>query len=159
MKNKNKAVTLRHLPGKLLLLFTLFLISSCNKPISIQETEGEKLYKHLSEIANEGDNDLIEALNVEPRALDWSESRQLGFKGHLRFLNSSKEGNPDQSRLFFIRSAAEGDVFILTIPDKEDPDYAGLEELMEYKLIFDINLIELVQGNSNGVIHYRINFL
>lgn len=141
MRNKNQLATLLNLPGVLLLLFALFLISSC-KPPTIHESEGEKLYKHLSEIANEGNNALIEALNMEPRALDWSTSQQLDFKGHLRYLNSSKEGNPDQSRLFFIRSAAEGNVYILTIPDREDPDYVGLEELMENKLIFSIKVME-----------------
>lgn len=142
MRNQNKTVALRNLAGKLLLLLTLFLISSCSKPITITESEGEKLYGHLSEIANKGNNDLIEALNTEPRELDWSSPKQLDFKGHLRTLNSSREGSSDQSRLFFIRSAAEGDVFVLTIPDREDPDYMGLEELMEYKLIFSIKVVE-----------------
>lgn len=142
MRNQNKTIALRNLAGNLLLLLTLFLISSCSKPITIHESEGEKLYGHLSEIANEGNNDLIEALNTEPRALEWSNPQQLDFKGHLRTLNSSREGNPDQSRLFFIRSAAEGDVYVLTIPDREDPDYMGLEELMEYKLIFSIKVVE-----------------
>lgn len=149
MRKKNKAVTVQHVTGKLLLLFTILLISSCSKPISIQESEGEKLYQHLSEIASEGNHTLIEALNREPRALDWSNARQLDFKGHLRFLDASGEGGPDQTRLFFIRSAAEGDVYVLTIPDREDPDYSGLEELMENKLILHIKVIEAeVEGQA-----------
>ena len=134
---------------QLLSLILLVAFSSCTKPISIQESEGEKLYKQLSEWALDGQNEQIEALNVKPRQLDWIAGSQMDFKGHLRYLNSSREGNLDQSRLFFIRSAAEGDVYILNIPDREDPDYAGLEELMENKLIFSILVMEAeVEGQT-----------
>jgi BASS family bile acid:Na+ symporter len=73
----------------------------------------------------------------------------MDFKGHLRFLNTSEEGTLDQTRLFFIRSAAEGDVYVLNIPDREDPDYAGLEDLIESKQIFSIKVLEAeVEGNT-----------
>ncbi len=90
----------------------MFLFSST---ALASEGEGELLYKQLSTYVNSGDNEFIEEVNVKPRNLDWSNAEQLDFKGHLRFLNSSVEGSLDQTRLFFIRSAAEGDIFILTI--------------------------------------------
>lgn len=81
--------------------------------------------------------------------MDWSTAGQLEFKGHLRYLNSPADGSLDQTRLFFIRSAAEGDVYILTIPDREDPGYLGLEELIESKLILSIKVIETeVEGEN-----------
>jgi bile acid:Na+ symporter, BASS family len=117
----------------------LFLFSST---ALAEEGSGEVLYKQLSTYVNNGDNAFIEEVNVKPRNLDWSNAEQLDFKGHLRFLNSSKEGSLDQTRLFFIRSAAEGNIHILTIPSRENPDYVGLEELIESKLIFSIKVID-----------------
>lgn len=121
-----------------LILFTF----SANVSVFAEGGGGEALYKQLSESVNAGDNELIEDLNIAPRNLDWSSAEQLDFKGHLRFLNSSVEGDLDQTRLFFIRSAAEGNIYILTIPSRENPDYIGLEELIESKLIFSIKVIE-----------------
>jgi len=111
------------------------------------ESTGETLYKQLSSIASSGNNNLIEQLNTDPREFDWTGARTLEFNGHLRFLSSVKEGNIDQTRLYFIRSA-EGEIFILSIPDKEDPDYQNLEELIESKLIFSIKVLELTRFSN-----------
>ncbi|MEE4115374.1 MAG: bile acid:sodium symporter family protein [Marinilabiliaceae bacterium] len=137
------------IPGKTFILVFLSMFISLNSINASDEVNGELLYKKLSEIVREGNNEVIEALNTGPRTLDWGSSVQLDFKGHLRYLNSPEEGNLDQTRLFFIRSAKEGNVYILTIPDREDPGYAGLEDLIESKLIFSINVIEAeVDGES-----------
>lgn len=118
--------------------------------------KGEQLYKHLTGIVNEGNNEVIEALNTIPRTKDWSQAVRMDFKGHLRYLNSPEEGNLDQTRLFFIRSAAEGNVYILNIPDREDPGYAGLEDLIESKLIFSIKVIE---AEVDGKIYSFVQFI
>ncbi len=123
-------------------VLTCVLLTFTSLSLFAEEGGGEALYKQLSEYVNAGDNELIEDLNISPRNLDWSNAEQLDFKGHLRFLQSSVEGDLDQTRLFFIRSAAEGDIYILTIPSRENPDYVGLEELIESKLIFSIKVIE-----------------
>jgi predicted Na+-dependent transporter len=112
------------------------------------DNSGEDLYKYLSSITTSGENSYIEELNTTPRNLDWSNAQELDFKGHLRFLTSAKEGSLDQTRLFFIRSAAEGNIYILTIPDQDDPDYLDLEELIESKLIFDIKVIDSKIGDE-----------
>jgi len=102
---------------------------------------GEKFYKHLSSIVNSGNDQLIEQLNTQPRKLDWNNSRNLQFKGHLRFLTSAKQGSPDQSKLFFVRSTG-GQIILLTIPDRSDPVYQDLEGLIESKLEFNIRVID-----------------
>jgi len=130
MIKKDVACVLPGWPGKCLLLFSLFLIFSISSLLATDEGSGERLYKHLTEIVNDGNNEIIESLNTVPRALDWSNSDQMEFNGHLRYLHSPEDGSMDQTRLYFIRSAAEGDVYILTIPDREDPGYAGLEDLI-----------------------------
>lgn len=104
---------------------------------------GEELYEQLSEIVNKGDTRTILSLNALPREADWALAPKLDFTGHLRKLQSDAEGDPEQTRLFFIRSAAGGNVHILNIPEGEDPLYADLDELMESKLIFSLQVIEL----------------
>jgi BASS family bile acid:Na+ symporter len=132
-----------------ILISTVILLFSCSQLVLAEGESGEALYKKLSTQVYEENNQLIEDLNVAPRLLDWNNAHDMDFKGHLRFLNSTKEGTLDQTRLFFIRSAAEGDIFILTIPDRENPDYADLEELIESKLIFDIKVIDAdIEGES-----------
>ena len=129
-------------------LTAIFCMFFFNSALIAEDGSGEALYKHLSTIVNSGDKSFIEELNVAPRNLDWSNAEVLDFKGHLRFLNSSKEGSPDQTRLFFVRSAAEGNIYILTIPDRDNPDYANLEDLIESKLIFNIKVIESKIGDE-----------
>lgn len=105
------------------------------------EISGEAFYKHLASLTNSGDNSLIEELNTTPEKLDWSNAEKLEFKGNLRFLTSVKPGSDDQTRLFFIRDT-KGRLFILTIPDRDDPDYQNLEKLIESKLIFNIKVLD-----------------
>lgn len=105
------------------------------------ETSGEAFYKHLSALANSGNNNLIEKLNTNPRSFDWKNAEMFKFKGHLRFLTSAKQGNADQTMLYFIRST-EGKIFILTIPDGNDPLYQNLKKLIESKLDFSIKVLD-----------------
>jgi len=115
---------------------------------SADETSGETFYKHLSAIANSGNNSLIEKLNTDPRTLDWDNAKRVEFQGHLRFLTSVKPGNADQSILFFVRST-EGRIIILTIPDKNDPAYQNLKKLIESKLDFNIKVLDLKIEDKN----------
>ena len=142
MKNKDYPFALPNQAGRFLLFFTVILIPFSNNLLAAGEGNGEELYKHLSQIVNEGNNEFIEALNTVSRDADWSTFDQMDFTGHLRYLNSPTEGNLDQTRLYFIRSAAEGNVYILTIPDRKDPGYADLEDLIESKQIFSLKVIE-----------------
>ncbi|MEX2370190.1 MAG: bile acid:sodium symporter family protein [Bacteroidales bacterium] len=136
------------LKQKAFCLFLIFGLLTSLPPVLAGEHSGEEVYKHLSEIVNSGDNETIEALNTDSRDLNWKEAQQLNFQGHLRFLSSSEEGTVDQTRLFFIRSAKEGNIYILSIPDRELPDYTGLEELIENKLIFNIEVLESEAGGD-----------
>jgi predicted Na+-dependent transporter len=118
-------------------------------PINAQHASGEDTYKQLLAFAEKGDNAYINKLNSSPRSLDWESAETLDFKGHLRILSSSEEGSPDDSRLFFIRRATDGAIFILNIPDRENPDYVGLEELIESKLIFKLKVLASDVGDSS----------
>jgi BASS family bile acid:Na+ symporter len=110
------------------------------------ETSGEACYKHLSSLAKNGNNSLIEQLNTIPRKFDWEKARESQFKGHLRFFTSVKQGSADQTILFFIRST-EGKIIILTIPDRNDPYYQNLEKLIESKLHFNIKVLDKKIGD------------
>ena len=149
MRNKDLTSILSGKPGRGIFLISFLLIFSSSSLLAADEGGGEELYKHLTEIVNAGNNEIIESLNTVPRALDWSTADQMEFPGHLRYLNSPEEGSPDQTRLYFIRSAAEGDVYILTIPDREDPGYAGIEDLFEFKLILNIKVMETEVGGES----------
>jgi predicted Na+-dependent transporter len=121
-----------------ILTLSIFSLSSL---MAVGE-KGEEVYKDLLSIAKDGNNILIESLNILPRDLNWESGEILDFNGHLRFLTSSLDGTLDQTQLFFIRSAAEGDIYILSIPDRNMADYSDLEDLIESKLIFSINVLE-----------------
>jgi hypothetical protein len=126
-------------------VFICFLIF-CSTAIA-DGNSGETFYKHLSALANSGNNSLIEKLNINPRKLDWKNAKALKFKGHLRFLNSVKQGSVDQTMLFFVRST-EGRILILTIPDRNDPAYQNLEKLIESKLNFNIKILDSKIGDK-----------
>ncbi|MDO9111872.1 MAG: bile acid:sodium symporter family protein, partial [Desulfatirhabdiaceae bacterium] len=98
-------------------------------------------YKHLSALTNSGNNSLIEKLNTRPRTLDWKNAEAFKLKGHLRFLTSAKQGNAEQTVLYLVRST-EGKIFILTIPDGNDPLYQNLKNLIENKLDFSIKVLD-----------------
>ena len=112
------------------------------------DNSGETFYKYLSSLTNNGNNSLIEKLNITSRDLDWDNAESIKFKGNLRFLTSTKPGNEDQTKLFLIRSVY-GEIFILSVPDKLHPDYQNLEELIESKLYFDITVLETDLDNVN----------
>lgn len=132
-------------------LVSVFLLSLLNPFARAHEKSGEEVYKQLSEIANNGGNTVISTLNILPRSLDWESAESSEFKGHLRFLTSSKEGEIDETKLFFIRGAEEGNIIILTIPDRSDPLYTDLEKLIESKLIFDVKVLSKTIGDE----HYQ----
>jgi predicted Na+-dependent transporter len=134
-----------------IIIFSFVLLLFLNPGTRAHEKSGEEIYKQLSEIVNSGDNSTIATLNTLPRSLDWESAKKSNFKGHLRFLISSKEGDPDQSKLFFIRGAEEGNIIILTIPDRKDPLYQDLEKLIESKLIFDVKVLSKTVGDE----HYQ----
>jgi predicted Na+-dependent transporter len=126
------------------ILILLFSLSS----LYAVGSAGEELYKKLSAYANEGNNDILNSLNTVPRVSDWSNAETINFKGHLRFITSVKEGTPDESQIFFIRST-DGDIYILNIPDRNLPDYQNLEELIESKLIFELQMLkEEIEGEE-----------
>ena len=133
---------IRIVGNKVALVSLAVFLFAGQSPSMAQEHSGEILYNELSNSANSGDNAFIETLNVLPRGLDWKSAGQLEFRGHLRLLNSSTEGSADESLLYFIRNAAGGDIYILTITDRSVPEYSGLEELMESKLIFNLSIME-----------------
>ena len=128
------------------LMSILFFIS--NSVVLGSDNLGESFYKYLSTLTNDGNNVVIEKLNTTSRGLVWDNASSLQFKGNLRFLTSAKPGNEDQSKLFLIRSVY-GKIFILSIPDKANPDYQNLEELIKSKLYFDIKVLETDLDNVN----------
>jgi predicted Na+-dependent transporter len=121
------------------LFIALFVI---NRPVRADENSGEEMYKYLSQRVLVGDSSFVGLLNAASRELDWSNAEELEFQGHLRFLTSPAGGSADQTRLFFIRNAERGKIYILSIPDRGHPDYQALEELIENKLKFNVRLLE-----------------
>ncbi len=134
------------------LFVTLFVL---NQPVKADENSGEEMYKYLSKRVHQGDSAFIGMLNTVSREFDWSNAEDLDFQGHLRFMTSPVEGNADQARLFFIRNAEKGRIYILSIPDREHPDYQALEELIENKLKFNVRLLE---ADVDGVSYHFAQF-
>jgi predicted Na+-dependent transporter len=129
--------------------FFLFVaLLSVSRPVLADENSGEEIYKYLSQRVLVGDNNFVGILNTESRELDWSNAEDLEFQGHLRFLTSPDAGTADQTRLFFIRNAQKGKIYILSIPDRNHPDYIALEELIENKLKFNVRILEAEVGGE-----------
>lgn len=141
-QRKTKSSFIRHI-FIMSVVFFLFISLALGKSNS-----GESFYKDLSTLANSGNNFVIESLNTISRDLDWDNASTLKFKGNLRFLTSSKHGTEDQTKLFFIRSV-DGDIYILSIPDKSNPNYLNLDELIESKLYFDVKVMDTDFNNVN----------
>ncbi len=141
-QRKTKSSFIRHI-FLMSVVFFLFISLALGKSNS-----GESFYKDLSTLANSGNNFVIESLNTISRDLDWDNASTLKFKGNLRFLTSSKHGTEDQTKLFFIRSV-DGDIYILSIPDKSNPNYLNLDELIESKLYFDVKVMDTDFNNVN----------
>jgi bile acid:Na+ symporter, BASS family len=142
--------------------FTLFFLSGLllqflffNSSLVADSKANEAVYKHLSSLAIEGNNEMIQRLNQDSRNLDWGEPKKLEFKGHLRFLDSAKqEGTEDQTQLFLVRRT-DGEIFILSIPDRNNPDYQELPSMLENKMEFSINTQTLdVDGKAYQVAQF-----
>ena len=127
------------------LFVALFVL---NRPVKADESSGEEIYKYLSQRVHMGDSDFIGLLNTAPRELDWSNAEDFEFQGHLRFLTSPAEGDADQTRLFFIRNAQKGRIYVLSIPDRGHPDYQALEELIKNKLKFNVRILDAEVGGE-----------
>lgn len=132
--------------GCTFVLMLCLSLAAAPSPAQAKETSGEAVYRHLSQLANSGDNARIEKLNTIARQSDWGNAESRQFKGHLRFLQSSEKGSKDQTRLFFARST-DGQIIILTFPDRTDPDYQDLESLIKSKLHFNLKVVDLAIGD------------
>ncbi|WDP83785.1 MAG: hypothetical protein HUN05_00205 [Desulfobacter sp.] len=120
---------------------------------------GEAFYKDLSALARNGENPMIEKLNTAPRTLNWDRANPVQFKGHLRFLTSTKEGSPDETRLFFVRST-QGQIIILTIPDRADLAYQELETLGMFRILchgFGSRICLSASGSKSQVREWAFN--
>ena len=100
-----------------------------------------ELYSSLSRIAGgNGDSGLFAELNLAARELDWSGAQQAEFKGNLRMLViDSIAGTEDQTTLFLIRDL-DGTIYVLARPGGADERYAGLDEMTQDKLMFQIEV-------------------
>jgi len=122
------------------LIFSTFMLLVLFFGMSLEAADksNEILYKHLSSLTKSGNKSVIQQLNRDSRQLDWQTTESLEFTGHLRLLSDSKvSDNPDQTQLYLIRRT-DGEVYILSIPDRGDPNYSGLKSMLENKLEFKI---------------------
>jgi hypothetical protein len=112
----------------------------------IQASADENIYRDLSRIAKgTGDTSLFYTLNTASRGLDWENSDELNFEGHLRLLQAETiTGSHDETALYLIRNI-NGDLHILSIPPEEEilkqgeaSPYFKLREKMGNKLVFTV---------------------
>jgi predicted Na+-dependent transporter len=117
---------------------------------------GLELYEKLLNIAKgKGDSSLFEKLNIESGELNWDQAKQMSFKGNLRLLKLENiKGQKERTDIFFVRKL-DGEIFILSIPEKEDPGYANLENMLENKMVFNINVVE---GEIDGKVYKFCRF-
>jgi BASS family bile acid:Na+ symporter len=110
----------------------------CGMSLEAADKSNAILYEHLSDLAKNGNKGVIQQLNQDSRQLDWQAGERLEFTGHLRFLSDSQvSDNPDQTQLYLVRRT-DGEIYILSIPDRNNPIYSGLSKMLENKLEFKI---------------------
>ncbi|TFH00567.1 MAG: bile acid:sodium symporter family protein, partial [Calditrichales bacterium] len=109
-----------------------------------------KVYQQLSDASKgKGDPALFETLNVVSRQLSWDSATNLQFKGNLRmFKMNGVSAASDKSTLFFVRQL-DGKVYILSRPTETDDRYAGLEDMIQNKMVFNIESIDETVGGTN----------
>nr|NJM03966.1 bile acid:sodium symporter family protein [Desulfobacula sp.] len=112
----------------------------------IQASADEDIYRDLSRIARgTGDTSLFNTLNTASRGLDWENSDELNFEGHLRLLQAeTPSGSHDETALYLIRNI-NGDLHILSMPPEEEilkqgdtSPYFKLKDKMGNKLVFTV---------------------
>jgi BASS family bile acid:Na+ symporter len=112
----------------------------------IQASADEDIYRDLSRIARgTGDTSLFYTLNTASRGLDWENSDELNFEGHLRLLQAETiTGSHDETALYLIRNI-NGDLHLLSMPPEEEilkqgeaSPYFKLQEKMGNKLVFKV---------------------
>jgi len=134
------------------LIIAMVLLAFNISLVAAEAESGLEVYNYLSEISKRtGDIGVFETLNVASRELDWSAAQELSFKGNLRmFEMADAEGSKDKTTLFFIRQL-DGKIYILSIPDRDDAMYTGLEGMIQNKMIFHIKTLEGTVGERNYV--------
>jgi BASS family bile acid:Na+ symporter len=135
----------------LMLLSFLFFSQS----LVAAQVSSETVYKNLSSLVKENNSEMIQRINQESRNLNWQDAKSSQFKGNLRYLASANQkGMPDQSQLFLVRRA-DGEIFILSIPEQISPDYQDLTSMLESKLEFSIkSQLLTIEGNSYQVAQF-----
>ena len=131
----------------LMIIFTAFIPAAAD----------EGLYRDLSLIAKgTGGRSLFYELNTASRGLDWENSAELNFEGHLRLLQAETiTGSHDETALYLIRNT-NGELHILSIPPEEEilkqgqaSPYFKLKDKMGNKLVFAVKQKKaVVKGES-----------
>jgi len=100
-----------------------------------------ELYNSLSRIAaGDGDAALFGDLNAATDTLEWNGAERAEFKGNLRMLVvDSMEGSDDETTLFLVRDL-DGTIYVLARPDGEDERYADLEDMIQDKMLFNLDV-------------------
>jgi len=140
----------------------LFILAAgllvCPLSMAKADTDADAtFYRHLSRIASgQGDIALFEKLNRGSRELDWAQSGEKTFSGHLRVIRASSGGDNLDRQVVYLLRELTGKVHILSVP--EDPQallegaetpYAGLDGKFENKLIFHARITTgSIEGND-----------
>ncbi len=130
----------------LLMLAVMFIFGAS---AFANDNANEVLYKKLSALIQKSDTELIQKLNRNSRDLNWENGEACKFQGHLRLLDSGQTGKSlDETQIYLIRRS-DGEIFILSIPDRQHPNYNDLAKVMTSKMAFNIKVRSLaVEGQK-----------
>ncbi len=116
---------------------------------------GEELFDELVEISQKEEGALVfNRLESHGRELDWKESREEEFQGHLRYVAVEDEEDAVLAELFLVRRV-DGELYILSVPSPDEVDeetasfYEDIEEKTGDKLYLHVEAEEAeVEGEK-----------
>lgn len=121
--------------------------------MSMPLVAGEDMYRNFMRITQgKGEAKLFDTLNEHADSLDWEKAETESFEGNIRLL-VIEEGNPGAgTKLYMVRNIT-GELHILDLPAEDEPKevkqrYAGLDEMLGDKYIFNLKVIKDDVGDT-----------
>ncbi|MCP3923232.1 MAG: hypothetical protein GY714_11670 [Desulfobacterales bacterium] len=128
---------------KIVLSVSALIIIIMFTPDIFAGESGETIYKELSMISRTGKNpSMFYQLNNRSVNIDWSEANNIEFDGNLRILALKGSEVANEKNTIYLLRELTGEIYTLSVPNKENPFYQNLKKMSENKMHFKVKITE-----------------